>query len=347
MFLKTWFWIKRLFKRIQSVFTLSRSNPSLSDSQVSIDIINDKIKLLTGTSQNSINLLAYQRYFDFCEKLGLKEEFSVITTQDKLVLYGIRISPVLKNGNNQKLIIFCHGLTNNRWSLFYVMHLALQRGYQVLAYDARNHGASQKSYTSLGQVEASDLQDIISWARKKSRPTKIGLCGFSMGSSTLLFWIAYFGGVENPEVVMAICEASFDKFSTQFEQALGSGFNYYWKEFLANKLIHESLRATQSQLEKINPLLDLPHRLPVKLLLLHGLDDEVIDWRATFRLYHQLNKNKLNQGQVSLYFCKDADHGEFSFVGDYVPNSLRWKSRTRQSVHTFSSLFFNYLEKNL
>jgi hypothetical protein len=41
------------------------------------------------------------------------------------------------------------------------MHLALQRGYQVASYDARNHGISEKKQTTLGQIEACDLQDII------------------------------------------------------------------------------------------------------------------------------------------------------------------------------------------
>lgn len=347
MFLKTWFWIKRIFKRIREVLTLSRSNPSLADSQVSVEIINDKIKLLTGRSRNSINLVAYQRYFDFYEKLGLKEEFLITTTQDELTLHGIRIYPALKSTNNQKLIIFCHGLTNNRWSLFYTMHLVLQRGYQVVAYDARNHGTSSISYTSLGQVEAGDLQDVIKQVKKKYCPAKIGLYGFSMGAATLLFWITYFGGAENSEVAVAICEAPFDKFSTQWERALGSGVNYYWKEFLATKMIRETLHSTQDQLERVNPLLSLTHQLPVKLLLLHGLDDAVLDWRASFRLYHQLKKNKINQGRVNLYFCLNADHGEIPFIGDYVPNSLCWKSRTRHSHHTFSSLLFHYLQKNL
>ncbi|KLL02511.1 MAG: alpha/beta hydrolase family protein [Mycoplasmataceae bacterium RC_NB112A] len=347
MFLKAWFWIKRIFKRIRSIFTLSRANPSLEDAQVSIDIVNDKIKLLTGTSRNSINLVTYQRYFDFCEKLGLQEEFSITTTQNKILLRGIRIFPILKHVNNQKLIIFCHGLTNNRWSLFYTMHLALQRGYQVVAYDARNHGTSSQSYTSLGLIEAGDLQDVIKQVKKKYRPGKIGLYGFSMGASTLLFWITHFGGAENPETAAAICEAPFDSFSTQWERALGEGANYYWKEFLATKLIRETLHTTREQLEKVNPLLSLPHQIPVKLLFLHGLDDMVIDWRASFRLYYQLNKNILNHRQINLYLCRNADHGEVPFVGDYVPNSLRWKSLNRQSNHTFSSLFFSYLEKNL
>jgi predicted alpha/beta-fold hydrolase len=159
----------------------------VADARVSIEIINDKIKLLTGTSKDKINLVAYQKYFEFLDKLGLKEEFTVYTTQDNLTLSAARIQPVLVNENNHKLVIVCHGVTNNKWSLFYTMHLALQMGYQVVTYDARNHGLSDKSYNNLGQIEASDLQDIINYVRQKYQPKKIGLYGFSMGATTLLF----------------------------------------------------------------------------------------------------------------------------------------------------------------
>ena len=67
------------------------------------------------------------------------------------------------------------------------MHLVLQRGYRVVTYDARNHGASSKFSTSLGQIEACDLQDVITYVKRKYQPEKIGLYGFSMGAATCLF----------------------------------------------------------------------------------------------------------------------------------------------------------------
>ncbi|CAG8638018.1 3069_t:CDS:2 [Ambispora gerdemannii] len=137
--------------------------PRVADSKVSIEIINDKIKLLKKTNKQAIDIGAYQRYFDFLEKLGLQEEFDLATSQDKLIIHGT--------------------------TLFYTMHLALQRGYQVVAYDARNHGLSEKSYTSLGQLEACDLQDIIEYG--------------------------YFAGPSNLEVAFTICEAPFDHFAKQ------------------------------------------------------------------------------------------------------------------------------------
>lgn len=323
------------------------SAPSIGDTETSLKIINDKIKLITGTSKNSVDLSAYEKYFDFLEKLGLREEFSIITTEDNLTLYGTSIRPILVNNNNRKIVIFCHGVTNNRWSLFYTMHLTLQRGYQVITYDARNHGLSDKSPTSLGQIEACDLQDIIAWVRKKYRPEKIGLYGFSMGAATCLFWLSYFGGGSNSEVAFAICEAPFDYFARQEKYLLGWGLNKVWKSYFLNKIIKEVLHTSHSKLEKVNPFLSLPQELPIKLLLLHGLKDSFLDWRASFRSYYQLSKSKLNRGKVNLYLCRYADHGDLPFMADFVPNSLRWKTRKTPSKFTFTTLFCNYLQKNL
>ena len=348
MLKRFWFWLKKIYKRIRQVLSPDTSTvASIADNWVSIGIINDKIKLLKGTNKNKIKVVAYQKYFSFLEKLGLREDFSVITTQDELVLSATIFRPLIINANNDKVVIFCHGLSNNRWSLFYTMHLALQRGYQVVAYDARNHGLSEKSFTTLGQIEACDLQDIIDHVRKNYQPEKIGLYGFSMGAGTLTFWLGYFARAGNSEVAFAICEAPFDRFITQEKRALGSGINYYWKNFLMKKIIKETLHSSREELVKVNPYLVLPQVLPIKLLLLHGLEDAVIDWRASFKLHYQLNKNKLNKNKINLYLCRHADHGELPFISDYVPNSLRWKSRKRKSRYTFTGLFCSYLAKNL
>jgi len=187
MLKKFWFWLKKVYKGVKRIIFPSETISSVTDSWVSIEMINDKIKFLKDSKKDAINVIAYQKYFIFLEKLGLREEFSVITTRDELVLCATIIRPLILNNNNNKVVIFCHGLTNNRWSLFYTMHLALQRGYQVVSYDARNHGLSEKSFTTLGQTEACDLQDVVDYVKKNYQPEKIGLYGFSMGAATLTF----------------------------------------------------------------------------------------------------------------------------------------------------------------
>ncbi|WNE40752.1 MAG: 2-succinyl-6-hydroxy-2,4-cyclohexadiene-1-carboxylate synthase [Mycoplasmataceae bacterium] len=348
MLKKIWFWIKKFYKILKKLFAQNSDIPSIIDTEASIGIINDKIKLLKGIEKDSIDVKSYQKFFNFLEEIGLRKDFDITTTYDESTLYVTLFQPILINSKkNNKIIIFCHGLTNNRWSLFYTMHLSLQRGYQVVCYDARNHGVSKKTFTTLGQIESCDLQDIINWLRKNYQPEKIGLYGFSMGAATCVFWTSYFAGAGNSEVSFAICESPFDHFDTQWERALGEGPSYYWKHFLVNKLIKEFLCSSREKLEKINPYSTLPQNLPIKLLLLHGLEDGVIGWESSFKLYSQVKKNQFNKNKINLYLCCNADHGELPFLGDNIPNSLRWKNKNKNSQYTFTNLFCSYLEKNL
>ena len=41
-------------------------------------------------------------------------------------------------------------------------------------------------------------------------------------------------------------------------------------------MIKETLHSSREELEKVNPYSVLPQNLPIKLLLLHGLEDAVI-----------------------------------------------------------------------
>ncbi|RHZ35412.1 alpha/beta hydrolase family protein [endosymbiont GvMRE of Glomus versiforme] len=347
---KLWLWAKKLYKNILRLFFLSPNssrNLDIINDQDFIDLVNNKIKLLTWTRKNSINVTSYQRYFNFLKELELTEEFSIITTRGNLVIKGVSLHPILKNSNNKKVIIFCHGVTNNKWSLFYIIHLVLQRGYQVINYDARNHGSSENSINTLGQEESCDLQDIIGYVKKTYQPEKICLYGFSMGAATCLFWISYFSGGNNSEVKLVVSESSFEDFSGTYEYILGKGINYYWKKILVDKLIENKLKSTKQALKEISPFINMPWRLPVKLLLLHGLEDSIVEWKCSLNFYHRLKRT--NKKKINLYLFKHADHGEVSFIGDHVPDSIRWRTSKKESqkYSTFTELLYNYLQKNL
>ncbi|CAG8628675.1 9821_t:CDS:2, partial [Ambispora leptoticha] len=144
-------------KEIKEFFQQIGKN-SLSQNELREEVAKEKDKN-GGTNKDKINVVAYQKYLDFLEKLNLREDFSMITTHDGLVLYATIIRPLIINKNNNK----------------------------VVSYDARNHGLSGQSFTTLGQIEACDLQDIIDYVKKKYQPEKIGLYGFSMGAATLIF----------------------------------------------------------------------------------------------------------------------------------------------------------------
>ncbi|RHZ37233.1 alpha/beta hydrolase [endosymbiont GvMRE of Glomus versiforme] len=330
------FWKKRVFPNSQG---------TIEDSELSVDQVNAKIRDKLKTRQNFIVLSRYETYFSFLKNLGLWKNFQILSTEDSIVLRGSNIRPLVINENNEKVIIFCHGVTNNQWSLFYCVHLVLQLGYQVVIYDARNHGISGKSYTTLGKVEAYDLEDIVNWTKKYCQPQQIGLYGFSMGAATLLFWLSLFQN-QHSEVKFLICEAPFDNFSAQFKRLTGAKANS-WRRLIAERFLKHALPTSQ-KLEDINPLSALPDKLSLKLLLLHGTADITISWKASYNIWEHFQKNPVNQPYINCYFFIGADHGEVPFIGDALVGKLRWigSKHQKSEFSTFTELLVTFLKKN-
>lgn len=342
-------WLKEIAPSSRNFFSFSRYDPTIKSVERSIEKVNRKISIHNNHNEKSISFNDYDNYFNTLKSLGLWEDFEILTTNDNLIIKGSVISSPLINNNNEKIIIFCHGVTNNRWSLFYCIHLVLQMGYRVVIYDARNHGMSQKSYNTLGKIESLDLEDIVNWVNKKYMPFRLGFYGFSMGSATLLFWIGQFQDF-HPEVSFVICESPLDDFKERFRNFIDDDLleekNDTWKHYLIYNLAMKVLNSPVD-LISIKPIDLLPKKINFKFLLLHGINDTVIPVQSSFNIWEKLNKEKENWGKVNLYLFDHADHDEVAFFGDFFPNNLRWiKKKDKNSKFCFSSLLFSFLSKN-
>jgi len=78
-----------------------------------LGLISYKIKSKSGVSKDFVNITDYEKYFDLLRNLGLEETFK-LTTHDDLKIRGSYFHSPLINENNEKIIIFCHGITNDR-----------------------------------------------------------------------------------------------------------------------------------------------------------------------------------------------------------------------------------------
>ena len=149
--------IKKLIVLLKKKYYSVSQKSSIYNAKEAVEEINQKIKKKLKIKENFINLTRFENYFEFLQKLGLRKDFQLLTTRDSLILRGSSFRPLIINENNDKLIIFCHGVTSNRWGLFYCIHLLLQLGYQVVIYDFRSHGISdQAPHITPGEAEASD-----------------------------------------------------------------------------------------------------------------------------------------------------------------------------------------------
>ena len=91
------------------------------------------------------------------------------------------------------VIVFCHELKGNRWTGIRYCHALYHAGFDILAFDFRNHGDSdhQPGYQPLHWATDYEIEDVLSAIRyvKESpelRHLPIGLFGVSRGGTAAL-----------------------------------------------------------------------------------------------------------------------------------------------------------------
>lgn len=315
----------------------------------------------------------YEEYFRLIKEMGLQGDFEVKSSKDNVTIRGSFIKSFFSSSRNKKkIIIFCHGVSNNRWSQFYSIYLALQLGYNVITYDARNHGSSDKSYTTLGEIESYDLEEVLKWTLENVNPESVGMYGFSMGASTVLHWIGKFQN--NHETVKAVfCESPFDDFAKRFDGFLSNekkfsnlrkfegleaeskkdcdrnGYFLKLKNYFFYNMAMKILKSP-FDLHKVKPINNLPNDLKTNLLLIHGLEDSVIDYHSSVEIWNKITKNQINNDKVEIFLVEGADHDNIFFFGDFLPDKIvsyeNENSKVKKNL-TFSSIFYSFFEKSL
>jgi len=123
-------------------------------------------------------------------KLGLAVDNVEFKTSDGLTLRGWWSA----GDAGKPVIIFCHGLNRSRLELLERAAFAHQRGFGVLLFDFRNHGESDRAYTTLGIFETRDVRAASVFVHSKAPQQKQLLWGVSMGAATALLAVRDYGG---------------------------------------------------------------------------------------------------------------------------------------------------------
>ncbi|WP_071460042.1 alpha/beta hydrolase [Bacillus massilinigeriensis] len=127
-----------------------------------------------------------------------QEHFSSLPKRESYIEspFGYSLKAILVEPHDtNKYVVFCHGVTENKFSSVKYMNLFLRRGFNALIYDQRRHGESGGKTTSYGYYEKFDLKAVIDWLKsERGKGIFLGVHGESMGAATLL---QYAGLVED------------------------------------------------------------------------------------------------------------------------------------------------------
>ncbi|WP_425381344.1 alpha/beta hydrolase [Spiroplasma endosymbiont of Polydrusus pterygomalis] len=268
-----------------------------------------------------IELVKWPMYFEYWKYLEKQQNviaFSVKTTIDNLTLHGNLLKSPLKNENNNKAIILLHGITNTRFWIFKQAFIFLRAGYNVIWYDARNHGESDASPTTYGLKESQDLQDIIDYCCKtfKQETTDLGLYGFSLGGATVVIWSELYAKYQiNKRVKFIISDCTFSRLDRTYNEKLS---NY---AFLPTNLMLKLSRKKAQKtfgvegLQEIQPIKYLKLIPNIPMLFLHGQNDHLINYTNANELFQEKIRYETPK-KSSLYTIIDANHGQSFLIGD-------------------------------
>lgn len=158
-----------------------------------------------------------------------REEVSV-TSKNNYRLYGTYI----KNSRPTKnTIILIHDLSGSRWSELKYLDMYLDKGFNVLIYDARNHGHSGGNNVTYGYYEKYDLDRWVTWAYGKNKDGIIGVQGEGLGAVTALLHSKL--NEDKKRVSFYIADSSFSDLNEYFLEKLKK--DYKVKNDIAAKIL--------------------------------------------------------------------------------------------------------------
>lgn len=124
-----------------------------------------------------------------------------VRTEDGLTLRGW----YHPTAERRHLIVLVHGLWNAWHNMAELGRDLHDRGYDILMFDLRGHGASDPSRIFMGRRERGDLRAVLAWAEDAGfHPARIGWLGQSMGASTLLMEAA-----QNRSIQVAVIDSPY------------------------------------------------------------------------------------------------------------------------------------------
>jgi uncharacterized protein len=178
-----------------------------------------------------------------------------------------------------------------------------KRGFDVVAYDSRAHGASGGHAVTYGFFEKEDLRVLIDTLE----PGPVVLIGSSLGAAVALQLAA-----DDKRVSAVVAAESFSDLRTVITERAPFCFSAARLE----KAIRLAEQEGKFSINSVNPAL-AARKISVPVLLIHGEDDSATQPKHSRRIYDNLD------GAKTLMLIPGAGHNE-SLQGDIWKDIEQW-----------------------
>lgn len=216
--------------------------------------------------------------------------------------FGYNLHGVLYNNSQDKFVILCHGITTSHVASLKYLKMFLDNNYSVLLYDHRNHGKSDKNYTSFGYFEKFDAKRWVDYLYMRFHKPTVGVHGESMGASTALQLATI-----DPRIKFCIEDCSYSNALKLFKYRSQYDHNKLVALLVYPTAIYIKLFYKWSFLEvSVNEVIN---KASCPIMFIHGDSDLYVPTAMVYDLYNAYQSEKY------LYIAKNAKHAA-SFSSD-------------------------------
>ncbi|MBT1420051.1 alpha/beta hydrolase [Mycoplasmopsis bovis] len=297
---------KKIFKSIHkfalflysfsAVFSLFKRN-KLAVRKSRIKQVNNMNKIMKYVYKRSELTIDFDNYAVSIEFL----------TQDNLKIKGFKY---IINPQSKKWIITSHWFAGDKyWGLFNAKPF-IELGYNILAFDYRNHGESDKTdVVSMGLFENYDLLAAIKFLNEIEEIETIGLHGMSMGAFIANYVAATQKDfLDSNNVKFIVSDSTYGSLESLLYKTVRVRFRLIFNHKFAKKLIDKTLElqkiATNTDQSELN-LFDKYEKYDISpascpTLFIHGANDSVTPHTDTLRLF--IDRSKYNLGDEILIY---------------------------------------------
>jgi pimeloyl-ACP methyl ester carboxylesterase len=126
-------------------------------------------------------------------------ETAEFTTSDGVALHGW----FLRHEGERRVIVVMHGYRGEKSDVLGMSTALWRAGFDVLLFDFRGRGRSDRAPISMGLWEAADLAAALDWVSDRVPGARVGLLGYSMGGV-----VAILGGAD-ARVAAIVTDSAF------------------------------------------------------------------------------------------------------------------------------------------
>jgi dipeptidyl aminopeptidase/acylaminoacyl peptidase len=163
---------------------------------------------------------------------------------------------------NRAVIILLPGVGGARDSMLNEGAILAQHGFGLFLTDLRSC-SHPEGQTTLGALEAADLNEAVDWVSAQPRVDHVAVLGYSLGGVT-----AILGAAVDERIVAVVVEGSFHDLAADITNR--GGKNSLWESLLYRAVLFQFRRETGIAAKDISPI-SVIHRIsPRPLLLIYG-----------------------------------------------------------------------------